>query len=494
VSAELAFALPLALGLAGALVSLAGDAMESRPVASWAAISGMVLAAVAAGAAVATLEPARVWRVFAAGAGYSTATALIFAFGALSVVASLGSRRLRSGAFPGLVALSASAAAVLAVSTDLIAMLIALEAVALTGYALVSLSSTPAAHEAAMKYFVQGAVATALFVLGLAAALIGGALVVGEGALSSVSSVVDLPAATVGVALLIAAFAFKLGAFPFHAWAPDAYETAPPEAAAFLASGVKLGAFVALFTAVFSVLGADGLSERAIWFIAAIAGASIVYGNLAALSQKNLARMLAYSGIAQVGYGLTAFVVGNGSAALMFAAAYGCAAAGAFAAVAAYGRLDPDWDGSISGLAGLARRAPVLSASFAVLLFSLTGIPPLFGFWGKFLVFLSAASDPAWLWLVVLGLLGSVVSFGYYGRVLRALYFEDAKPADAIGDAGEATEPNGTVGSGAGWAGRVAVALAVVVILAGLVPVIWGFGRFVGTDPPGVFLIVTELR
>jgi NADH-quinone oxidoreductase subunit N len=255
-----------------------------------------------------------------------------------------------------------------------------------------------------------------------------------------------------------------------------------------LASGPKLAALEAMYTVAFEVLGGSGVAARATWLVALIAAASVVYGNLAALSQKNFARMLAYSGIAQVGYGLTALVIQSGTLALMFGAAYACAAAGAFAAVAAFKRIDSGWDVSISGLAGFGRRAPLLSASVAVLLFSLTGIPPLFGFWGKFLVFMATASDPAWLWLAILGVLGSVVSFGYYGRVLRALYFDDAPESESA-----RLDEAGTPRVGSGAAGRVAVLLAVIVLVVGLVPLVWGFGSMVGLEPSGVFVIGTLL-
>ncbi len=490
---EIAFATPLALALVGAVLALAADALDRERMAALTSTALLLVAAAVAVVASATVTPETVWTVFAVGAGFSMATGVVMLFGALGVLASLSAPREGSTALAGLVALSAAALATLASSTDIVVMLLALETAALSAYALIALARTPRAHEAAMKYFVQGSIATALFVLGLAAALLAGVFVLADGRFGVADSGVNLSAATTAVALLLAAFAFKLGAFPFHAWAPDAYETAPPEVAAFLASAVKVGALVATYTLLTSVIANPDLIARTQWLVAGIAAASVVFGNLAALAQRSYARLLAYSGIAQVGYGLTAIVTGNGNAALLFATAYGCAAAGAFAAARAYERVRPEWDGSIAGMAGLSRRAPVVSAALAVLLFSLTGIPPLLGFWGKFLVFLSAAASPEWLWLVVVGLLGSVVSFGYYGRILRTLYFDEPSEA-AIEDLEEQTgfpvaDEAASAPRGLDPAGWVVVALALIVILLGLAPLAAGLARYVGIDPVGLFTL-----
>ncbi len=502
-SAQLAFATPLALAMLGAVLSLAADAFDRDRLALAASALGLGLAAVVAGIAAATVAPSAVWTVFRAGAGFSMAMGVVLGLGALSLIASVRAPRERSAAIGGLVAISAAALAALAATTDIIAMLLTLETAALAGYALVTLSHTARAQEAAMKYFVQGAVATAFFVFGLAGAMASGALAFDGGRLAFGPEILDVAAATTAIVLVLAAFAFKLSAFPFHSWAPDAYETAPPEAAAFLSSGVKVAALVAMYSVTASFMMQPDLADRLRWLVAGTAAASIVFGNLAALAQRSYPRLLAYSGIAQVGYGLIALTVANGSAALMFVSAYGCAAAGAFAAARAYGNLEPEWDGSIASMAGLSRRSPILAASLAVLLFSLTGIPPLFGFWGKFLVFLSAATNSQWLWLVILGLLGSVVSFGYYGRVLRAVYFDDAP--EQVGEGSAAVAEGSSVPESAssvhpaatGAAGRakldpatgVALALALVMALAGIVPLVAGLARFVGLDPAGLFVI-----
>ena len=307
----------------------------------------------------------------------------------------------------------------------------------------------PSADGAALRYFIQGAVATGIFVLGIAVAM-------GSGmASSSIASVPpsltdDLSSVLLaGVMLLIAVYAFKSGAFPFHSWAPDAYETAPIESASFLASAPKAGAVTALVILLAIPATNTSLAGPTTTALALLAAASIVFGNLVALRQSSYRRMLAYSGIAQVGYAFVGLagalaidwpLFGRASA-VFFVATYAAASAGAFLAAEATRRARPDWDGTISGLAGLGRQRPVLGVSLAVLMFSLAGIPPFLGFWGKLVVF-TAAIDGGLVWLAVVGVLGSVVSFGFYGNVLRYVFFEEppARARTAVGRPARAAE------------------------------------------------------
>ncbi len=215
-------------------------------------------------------------------------------------------------------------------------------------------------------------------------------------------------------------------------------------------SSAKTGAIAGLLTV--SLVLSESLGDdakRLPVVIAAIAAGSIVYGNLAALRQRSYARMLAYSGIAQAGYALVPVAVGQPQQAAFFLATYSIAVVGAFLAALAVQRVRPDWDGSIKGMAGLGAHAPWLSAGLATLLLSLTGIPPLLGFWGKLQAFGVAvyasrrreADGQCFLALAVIGLVGSVVSFGYYGAVLRAMYFETEPQDDAASPQIEATCP-----------------------------------------------------
>lgn len=234
-----------------------------------------------------------------------------------------------------------------------------------------------------------------------------------------------------GAMLFVSALAFKVGAFPFHSWVPDAYETAPSGGAAFLASGVKAAAIGAFAVFVFRLMSADAFLP-ALGALRVLAVASIVFGNVTALKQSSVARMLGYSAIAQVGYALVGVSVAPAVSprdTFLFAATYAIGSVTAFVVIEYLHGVRPEWDGSVSGLAGLARRHPAASLSLTIAMLSMTGIPLTIGFWGKFFVFY-AATSAGFIWLTIVGLIGSVVSFGYYGAVIRSLYI-DAPTGDA---------------------------------------------------------------
>jgi NADH-quinone oxidoreductase subunit N len=267
------------------------------------------------------------------------------------------------------------------------------------------------------------------------------------------------PATLLAWSLLLCVMAFKAGAFPFHSWAPDAYETAERPAAALLASVPKVAVMVAaVYLFVPGMATATPFpSPLPTGVFALLAAGSIVFGNFAALRQTSFTRMLAYSGIAQVGYAFIGIAAGFGPSVLVFMLVYGVAAAGAFLCAEAVGDSQPDWDGSIAGLAGLSRRRPGIAAALAVLMLSLTGIPLFAGFIGKLALFATAAGP--WTWLVLIGVLGSVVSFGYYGSVLRAVYLLDG---------GEPEKSDGATPGPAGMAAGVAATFVVLVGTGGL--------------------------
>lgn len=458
--------IPAGLAAFAGVIALALDAWDVRRGAVFAAVAGALVAGVAA--ALAGPLPAST----IGGPQSADYRGMIGAAVALLAAASLagGWRRMTRAAHGGQTAALGSftlAASLLALAaTDLLTLALALEVMAIAAYGLVALAGTDKAREAATKYFVQGAVATGLLVLAL-----GVLFARGGGSLSySVAQgggVGDFPGSTalLGFALLTCVLAFKSAAFPFHSWAPDAYETAERPVAALLASVPKV-AVIAAMVFVFLPPQAAVLSTPA-WvspvprlLFALLALASIVFGNLAALRQRSLTRMLAYSGIAQVGYALVGVAAGRGPATIVFAGLYGLGAAGAFLVAEAVHEGDPSWDGSIAGLAGLSRRRPVLSAALAALMLSLTGIPLLGGFVGKLGVFAGAAGSLTWL--AVVGVVGSVVSFGYYGSVLRAAYLA------------EETGPATDMAARPGPAGLVAVSLAVMTVAFGLVPLVFG--------------------
>jgi NADH-quinone oxidoreductase subunit N len=433
--------------------------------------------------------------VFAARGTVAAVTGVVCVLAALALLAGYERLSVRSqgGQIAALVVFATAGSVALLSAFDVALLAVALEIVALTGYALVSAARTPRSAEAAVKYVVQGAVAAALLAYGLAVLVGVYGAELGYRALSEVVATASgaRPLLT-AVTLLIAALAFKLGAFPFHSWAPDAYETADPVVAAFLSSVPKLAALVATAALLLNVFA----SASAAWapVVATLAAASIVFGNLGALRQVSLRRMLAYSGIAQAGYALVGIVSMQIGAfpVVLFGVGYALAVSGAFLTAEAAGEGEA-WDGSISRLAGLGKRRPVLAASLAVCLLSLTGIPLTLGFWGKFLVFAGAAAGGS-LWLAVLGVIGSVVSFGYYGGVLRAVYLDEPTGEPAPGAVSEteeesaeeipalvprsvgalaASDPSVSAASGR-TAAAVVAAIALMLLAGGLLPLIFG--------------------
>jgi NADH-quinone oxidoreductase subunit N len=253
----------------------------------------------------------------------------------------------------------------------------------------------------------------------------------------------------VAVVMVIMGFGFKVAAVPFHLWAPDAYEGAPPPAAALIASGSKVASFFVFAKVV--ALGFAGVEGSGAWgqlragwlpVLAVLAVASMLLGNLTAMVQGHLRRLLAYSAVAHAGYVLLGLMAmgypaqrGTAMAAVLYyVSTYGLTTVGAFGVAAVLERAPGG--GRIETLAGLSRRSPLLALCLLVFLLSLAGIPPLAGFFGKFFVFTAAAgADPqnlGLLWLVVLALAMSAVSLYYYLRVLKQAYVapdaDDAPP------------------------------------------------------------------
>ncbi len=363
-----------------------------------------------------------------------------------------------------LIAIGAATGQILLGADDAVVMFVALELLALVAYALVAASANDRSDEAAARYFVQGSAATGLAVLGLAV-LVG--LAAGESSyagLAVATSAMAPGAALLGGMLLVSALLFKVGAFPFHSWVPDAYETAPHGVAAFLAAGAKaaaLGGFVVLYV---RIMGAEPFLAVAA-ALRVMSVASIIFGNLVALKQTSVARMLGYSAVAQAGYALVGLSVSPAET-LMFAATYAMSAATAFLVLEYFASAERGWDGSISGLAGFASKHPAASFALMVSLLSMTGIPLTVGFWGKFFVFYAAAQSGL-LWLALVGLVGSVVSFGYYGRVIRALYVDTA----VLSEVTVAEDIPASIDTAPKWPSLVGAAA---ILIAGVAPLIFG--------------------
>jgi NADH-quinone oxidoreductase subunit N len=458
--------LPMGIGVLGAAVAMLLGAWDQRGLAVVASVTGLALGA-ALGTYQALSAPAQASPYWHSIVWLPAVTCL--ALGAVVVAAS--TRTLTTSAagprIAALAALATVAAAALSSASDLLVLFVAVETLALCGYGLVALGGTARAREAAMKWFVQGSVATAVLIVGIAVLLArtGGSLAYADIAKSAGSGAVSGPLA-IGYVFVLAALAFKAGAFPFHSWMPDAFETAPATGAALLASVGKVAPISAALWLTLTIAGPT--AARIAPVAAMLALLSIVFGNLAALRQHSLARMLAYSGIAQVGYALVGLALGAvGLSVVVFAVLYGVTSAASFLFVVALREAEPDWDGSITGLAGLSRRHPSLAVSLAVVMFSLTGIPLTAGFWGKFLVFAYAATG-GYLWLAIVAMLGSVVSFGYYGAVLRAAFMSPAQPvAIPVADLAEAPPS-----AAAAPATLATIALALLIVAIGVAPLL----------------------
>ncbi len=342
-----------------------------------------------------------------------------------------------------------------------------------------------------MKYFVQGAAATGLLVMGIAVVVSGiGSDGTYRAVAQALASGASRQAAALGLVAITAALAFKVGAAPLHSWAPDAYDSSHPAAASALAGPVKLGMLTALAVFVASIAQAGapsgspfGLVGRDAFALPGVlAIVSVILGSTVALQTRSYTRMLAYAGVAQVGYGLIAIASLNPSGALVFGVTYAVASTATFAAAAAFPRQVPEWDGTVEGLRGTAQRSPLLAAAVTVSLMSLAGIPPLLGFWGKLQAFGAAVSAAVgfnqggatgfavWFgFLALVGVAGSIVSLGYYGAVVRALYADAPSGLTDVATADDAESP-----AGLGAAGWTVVGLAALVLALGLLPLIFG--------------------
>lgn len=407
------------------------------------------------------------------GAGLSGAAAAIYTTAALACATGLRTVPAQSrGGAAALVALSAAACQVLAGAVDAVVMVLALETVAVAAYGLVAASGTDASAEAGMRYFVQGSVAAGLLMFGLAALFAAGA---GETSYQALTqSIAAAPVAASGVIgmLFVTALAFKSGAFPFHSWAPDVYQTAEPGVAVFLAGAPKVAAITAAWVLVVRTVWASAGGADIRTAVAIVAAGSVVLGNFAALKQTKLGRLLGYSAIAQVGYALIGVAAGAAGTGLLIAG-YALAVAVAFGIV---GVLKEELGGEpgIDDLAGLASRRPLAAAALAVAMLSLTGMPLTLGFVGKLWVFYGAVGAGL-TWLAVVGAVGSVVSFGYYGRVIQAVYFAEPRvPGAELPPAGS-DDDQGCSAAAARPRVWPFVAAAAVIVAGGVLPLVYGF-------------------
>ena len=338
-----------------------------------------------------------------------------------------------AGEFYILVLLSALGMMLMASAGDLIIVFLGLETMSIALYVLTGFfRHRLEAGEASLKYFLMGAFASAFFLYGIA--LIFGAT--GSTNLDRIANAVAAgagrdPMLAIGFGLLLVGFGFKISAVPFHMWAPDAYEGAPTSITAFIATGSKAAAFASLLRVLLTALRGAPLDwPMLMWGMAAI---TMTVGNVVALAQQNLKRMLAYSSIAHVGYMLVGVVaggsLGNG-AVLFYLLVYTFTTAGAFGAILLLERNGREAV-QLADYGGLATRHPVLAVALSVFLLSLIGVPPTAGFVGKFYLF-GAAVKSGYVWLAVIGVLNSAVAAYYYLRLIVFMYMREPEGAPTV--------------------------------------------------------------
>ncbi|MBU2573828.1 MAG: NADH-quinone oxidoreductase subunit N [Elusimicrobia bacterium] len=316
---------------------------------------------------------------------------------------------------------------------DFIYLLISLELISISCFILTGFEQkNPRSAEGAIKYFLMGGLSTAVTIYGIS--LFYGAT--GTTNLFSYASAVDLhlsdPAYIMGMLFILVGFGFKISMVPFHFWAPDAYEGAPTPVTAYLSTASKLAALGAMMRIFASVIPHHALNLTII--IAGLAALTMTLGNLAALFQTNVKRLLAYSSIAQAGYMLIGLVVADPigrEGVFFYALAYLVTNMGAFAVALVVAGKTGSYE--LDAYDGLAKRSLGLSIVMVMFLLSLAGIPPLAGFVAKFYVFGAAVNSQHYLWLAVLGVLNSVVSIYYYMNIARRMFFvnsEDSSPVE----------------------------------------------------------------
>jgi len=341
------------------------------------------------------------------------------------------------GEFYAFLLFAALAICLVGAASNLVLVFISVELLSITSYVLTGyLRDDPRSNEGALKYFLYGAVLSAVMLYGMS--LMYGATGATDlravGAVAGGSAAADgmRSVALTGMVLIIAGFGFKIAAVPFHQWAPDAYEGAPTPVTAFLSVGPKAAGFAVLVR--FLLLAAPQFVGDWVSLLSAVAMVTMTLGNVVAIVQKNIKRMIAYSSIAQAGYILIAVAaLGAGGlgiqSVLMYLMVYLFANLGLFAVIiSVYNAIGSD---EIGDYAGLHRRSPLLAAGLTVFMLSLVGIPPTAGFFGKFLIFASAIRAEL-LALAIVGVLNGVISLYYYFAVVRQAYFVPPKDETAI--------------------------------------------------------------
>jgi NADH-quinone oxidoreductase subunit N len=451
---------PLTIVTITALLVLVVESIADRSehVTLWLAIGGLAAAFVTAWTWIDTRGTAYDGMVLTG--GYASYAAMVFtAAGVLTLMLSPAYVRRQGidhGEYTALTLLALTGMILMGSAADLVIFFLGLEIMSVCFYVLAGfLRGRTTSNEAALKYFLLGAFATGFLLYGIA--LVYGAT--GSTALTVILTRSPALAGSflflAGLALLLIGLAFKVAAVPFHMWVPDVYEGAPTTVTGFMSTAGKAAAFSAFLLIFAPALTSAHPAVRDV--LAAVAALSMVVGNVLAIAQSSVKRMLAYSSIAHAGYMLTGIVAANPEGAqgvLYYLAAYALMNIGAFGILSI---LESDDGGSVGydDYAGLSGTKPVLAAGMALFMFSLAGIPPFAGFFGKYYVF-AGAVKAGYTWLAVTGVLMSVVSAYYYLRLVVLMYFKE-QPCRL--------EPQSS------WLGLAAVAIAAAaVVQIGLLP------------------------
>ncbi len=362
--------------------------------------------------------------VIFAGSGVATLMALTFS-----------ADTFRRFEMPVLMVYAATGLSVMVSSQDLMTVYLGIELSSLSAYVLAALRrDNLRASEAGLKYFVLGALSSGILLYGMS-------LVYGYAGGTSFEAVAAGIAGEpsfgliIGLVFLMAGLAFKISAAPFHMWTPDVYQGAPTPVTAFLATASKMGAFALVIRVMMEPFADIADSWRQIVILLAVV--SMVWGSLAAIWQTNIKRLMAYSSIGHMGFALVGVAAGSEAGVagcLVYLATYVIMNLGAFALILSMKRSGEPVE-AISDLAGLSRERLPMALALLVIFFSMAGIPPLAGFFGKFLVFTAAVEAGFW-WLAVIGLLTSVISAFYYIRIIKVAFFDDLPEEGTFDDAG----------------------------------------------------------
>ena len=361
------------------------------------------------------------------------AKVLIYVSAAIALVMAAGWFS-RDGVFrteyPVLILLSSVGMGMMVSAGDLMTLYVGLELQSLAAYVLASFQRKDTrSAEAGLKYFVLGALASGILLYGVS--LLYG--FTGSTSFAEVSAALGRDGVSTGelfgIVFLLAGIAFKISAVPFHMWTPDVYEGAPTPVTAFFASAPKVAAIALLARVAVEGLGPATFEWRQIVIFSSIA--SMVLGAVAAINQRNIKRLLAYSSINNVGFALIGLAAATqeGIASLLFyMTVYVVMTLGSFICVLRMRDEAGRPVETIASMSGMSRTRPALALAFAVFMLSLAGIPPLFGFWPKFLVF-NAAVDAGLTWLAVVGIVTSVIGAYYYLMIVKTMYLDDPAPA-----------------------------------------------------------------